>query len=179
MSFDQLRAFWRMEYITGPKQDVPGGNPFTWLPSLGDDREAHIVWRGRWTYLVLNRYPYNPGHLLALPYRAVPTLDLLEPAERHALMDTFVVGQELLSLAFRPDGFNTGFNFGAASGAGIPRHLHGHIVPRWNGDSNFMPVIGETRILPEALDATWARLVACAPRLSFNPEPQPLILRHD
>jgi ATP adenylyltransferase len=153
----QLHAYWRMEYIDAPRYPAEMRRPFSELPALGDDRAAHIVHRSGLCYLVLNRYPYNPGHLLAVPYRPASRLEELTAAERADLMESIVVGQSLLAAAFKPDGYNVGFNFGAASGGSIP-HLHAHIVPRWNGDNNFMPVIADTRVLPESLDATWERL---------------------
>jgi len=154
---DHLHAYWRMEYIEAPK-DQTFGNPFTEMPARGNDKAVHILHRSRLCYLVLNRFPYNAGHLLVVPFREVPELADLNTAERADLMDTVVLGQDILSRALRPDGFNIGLNLGAAAGAGIPRHLHVHIVPRWNGDTNFMPVLGRTRVLPQALDSMWARL---------------------
>ena len=156
---DILHAYWRMDYVTSAVDPTAGiDSPFSDLPKLGDDRKALIVHRAETCYLLLNRYPYNPGHLLVVPYREVPELADLEPAERLELMDLIIFGQKILKKALNPDGFNIGFNLGRASGAGIPRHLHGHIVPRWNGDSNFLPVIGKTRTLPQALDMTWEAL---------------------
>ena len=108
--------------------------------------------------IVMNRYPYNAGHLLVLPYREVAQLEDMAKEERHELMDLIVKAQEILTNALRPDGFNTGFNFGKAAGAGIPCHLHCHVVPRWHGDTNFMPVIGHTRVLPDSMDLMWERL---------------------
>jgi ATP adenylyltransferase len=131
--------------------------PFSELPALGDDRAALIVHRSSLSYLILNRFPYNPGHLLAVPFREVEDLDNLEPAGRADLMEEIAFARRLLAAAFKPDGFNVGFNFGSAAGGSIA-HLHAHIVPRWNGDTNFMPVIGHTRVLPQSLDATWVRL---------------------
>ena len=96
-----------------------------------------------------------------LPYREVAELNSLTVKERHELMDLIVEAQNILTRALRPDGFNTGFNFGNAAGAGIPCHLHCHVVPRWNGDTNFMPVIGNTRVLPDSMDAMFQRLHAC------------------
>jgi len=158
---DHLHAYWRMEYIEAPKS--PGGrNPFSEILKL-DDTEALIVHRSNRSFLVLNRFPYNAGHLLALPLREVAELELLEPEERLDLFETIVLGKRLLAAALKPDGFNIGFNFGQAGGAGIPQHLHAHIVPRWNGDTNFMPVIGKTRVLPESLKAMHARLVEALP----------------
>ncbi len=153
---DILHAYWRMEYVTKEADPVGGlANPFRALPELGDDRKALIVHRAKHHYLVLNRFPYNPGHLLIVPYREVAELAELTAEERLEMMDLMVLSQNLLRRAIHPDGFNIGMNLGRSSGAGIPRHLHCHVVPRWNGDSNFLPVIGDTRILPQALDQTW------------------------
>jgi ATP adenylyltransferase len=157
LNLQQLHAYWRMEYIQAPGYPPGMERPFTALPALGDDRTALIVHRAPLTYLILNRYPYNPGHLLAVPFRDVAELEELTPAERTDLMEEITFGKRLLAAAFKPDGCNVGFNFGSASGGSIS-HLHAHLVPRWNGDSNFMPVLGSTRILPQALDATWERL---------------------
>lgn len=158
-----LHAYWRMEYIEAPRfPEVK--RPFTELPALGDDRAALIVYRSPLSYLMLNRFPYNPGHLLAIPFREVVELEQLTPDESADLMATIVTGKRLLSAALRPDGVNVGFNLGAAAGGSIP-HLHGHLVPRWNGDNNFMPVLGQTRVLPQALDQTWVRLTEAAASL--------------
>ena len=157
----QLHAYWRMEYIDAPRYPAEMKRPFTELPALGDDRAAYIVHRSSLCYLILNRYPYNPGHLLAVPFRECTRLEELSAAERADLMEELVVAQRLLTAAFKAEGFNVGFNFGSVSGGSIP-HLHAHIVPRWNGDNNFMPVIGETRVLPQSLDATWERLTQAA-----------------
>lgn len=156
----QLHAYWRMEYIEAPRYPAAMKRPFTELPALGDDRAALIVHRTALSYLILNRFPYNPGHLLAVPYRDVTNLPELNRDERADLFEALVYGQQLLTAAMRPDGFNVGFNLGHAVAGGSIPHLHGHIVPRWNGDNNFMPVLGQTRILPEALDQTWQKLIA-------------------
>jgi ATP adenylyltransferase len=160
-SMERLHAYWRMPYILAPKDPDEGGNPFTRITQSGDDAKEYILLRGRHNFIVMNRYPYNAGHLLVLPYREVARLEDLTIEERHELMDLIVEAQKLLTRALRPDGFNTGFNFGDAAGAGIPCHLHCHVVPRWNGDTNFMPVIGNTRVLPDSMDAMWQRLHAC------------------
>ncbi len=160
-SMQRLHAYWRMPYILAPKNPDEGGNPFVRIHQSDDDQAEYILYRGKWNYIVMNRYPYNAGHLLALPYREAPGLEDLNEDERHELMDLIVKAQEILTRALKPDGFNIGFNFGHAGGAGIPCHLHCHIVPRWNGDTNFMPVIGDTRVLPDSMDAMWARLNDC------------------
>jgi ATP adenylyltransferase len=160
----QLHPYWRMDYIEAPRAPA-GHRPFTELPALGDDRAALIVHRAPLSYLMLNRFPYNPGHLLAIPYREVADLIDLTSAEQVDLMATLVFGEKLLRAVLKPDAFNLGFNLGRSAGGSV-EHLHGHLVPRWSGDNNFMPVIGQTRILPQALDDTWQRLVAEAARMS-------------
>jgi ATP adenylyltransferase len=162
----QLHAYWRMEYIEAPRYPAAMQRPFLELPALGDDRVALIVHRTKLSYLILNRFPYNPGHLLAVPFREVTELEQLNAAERADLFEEIIFGQRMLSKALRPDGFNVGFNLGSAVAGGSIAHLHGHIVPRWNGDNNFMPVIGQTRILPQSLDTTWEKLVAAARNLA-------------
>jgi ATP adenylyltransferase len=163
LNMQQLHAYWRMEYIEAPRfPDVK--RPFSELPLLGDDRAALIVYRSPWSYLMLNRFPYNPGHLLAIPFREVVDLEELTSEESADLFQIITVGKRLLTAAVNPDGFNIGFNLGNSAGGSIA-HLHGHIVPRWNGDNNFMPVIGQTRVLPQSLDATWERLSAAAAQI--------------
>ena len=153
---DHLHAYWRMEYIEAPR--LPDeSKPFTSLPALGDDAKALIIHRSPLSYLLLNRYPYNAGHLLVIPFRDVADLSELRADERTDLMNEIIFGKEVLKAALKPDGFNVGFNLGAAAGGSIS-HLHAHIVPRWNGDTNFMPVIGQTRVLPQSLEAMYARL---------------------
>jgi len=167
-----LHAYWRMEYIEAPKYP-DARNPFTSLPALGDDVTALIVHRAQWTYLLLNRFPYNAGHLLVIPFREVAELEQLTVAERDELMAMIVFAKRVLQEALKPDGFNVGFNLGSAAGAGIPRHLHAHVVPRWSGDTNFMPVIGQTRVLPQALDTMCRRLRAAAETLAAAEPPTP------
>ncbi|HEY1847859.1 MAG TPA: HIT domain-containing protein [Opitutaceae bacterium] len=164
-TMQQLHAYWRMDYIEAPRYPASMKRPFTDLPRMGDDKAAMIVHRSPLSYLVLNRFPYNPGHLLAVPFREVVDLEELSAAERADLMEELVFGKRLLTAAMKPDGVNMGFNLGSAAGGSIA-HLHGHIVPRWNGDNNFMPVIGQTRVLPQSLEATWERLAACAQGLA-------------
>jgi ATP adenylyltransferase len=165
----QLHAYWRMEYIEAPRYPADMPRPFTELPALGDDRAALIVHRSALSYLILNRFPYNPGHLLAVPFREVTDLDQLTAAERADLFDEILIGQRILSAALKPEGFNIGFNLGSAVAGGSIAHLHGHIVPRWNGDNNFMPVLGQTRILPQSLNATWEKLDHAARTLPGAP----------
>jgi ATP adenylyltransferase len=158
----QLHAYWRMEYIEAPRYPAEMQRPFSELPALGDDRAALIVHRSSLSYLILNRFPYNPGHLLAVPFREVTELEQLDGPERADLFEEIIFAERLLADALKPDGFNIGFNLGSAVSGGSIAHVHGHIVPRWNGDNNFMPVLGQTRILPQSLDATWEKLAATA-----------------
>ncbi|HZZ21030.1 MAG TPA: HIT domain-containing protein [Opitutaceae bacterium] len=161
----QLHAYWRMDYIEAPRYPAAMKRPFTDLPLMGDDKAALIVHRSPLSYLVLNRFPYNPGHLLAVPFREVVDLGDLTEEESADIMREIVFARKLLGAAMKPDGVNVGFNLGSAAGGSIA-HLHGHIVPRWNGDNNFMPVIGQTRVLPQSLEGTWERLTAALPAVS-------------
>ena len=158
-SMERLHAYWRMPYILAPK-NPDEKNPFTKIHQTDNDKKEYVLYRGQWNYILMNRYPYNAGHLLVLPFREVAELDKMEKEERHELMDLIVKAQKILARALSPTGFNIGFNFGNSAGAGIPSHLHCHVVPRWEGDTNFMPVIGNTRVLPDSMDAMWERLQA-------------------
>jgi ATP adenylyltransferase len=153
----RLWAPWRVEYITAAK--VPGC-VFCDAPSAGDDRAALILYRDPSGYLILNRYPYNSGHLMAVSFRHVARLEQLTGEEMQSLMALSGLAVRVLERAMRPEGFNVGMNLGRAAGAGIEDHLHVHVVPRWAGDTNFMPVLGDVKVLPEDLQATYDRLAA-------------------
>ena len=124
----------------------------------GDDERANILYRGERVFAILNAYPYNTGHLMIAPIRHAGDVGELDPGERSALFDLTCRSVEIVREAMGAEGFNTGMNLGAAGGAGIPGHLHMHVVPRWSGDTNFMPVTGETKVLPEMLADTYAKL---------------------
>lgn len=124
----------------------------------GDDRDARILYRGDATFVILNAFPYNTGHLMVAPQRHVGELEHLETDERHELIDLTSHAVAIVREALKPHGFNVGMNLGQVAGAGIPGHLHIHVVPRWGGDTNFMPVIGETKVLPEMIEQTDAKL---------------------
>lgn len=156
---NHLHAYWRMEYVESPKPEKGGDNPFIKALNLDNDREALILHRSALSFIIMNKFPYNAGHLLVLPIREVAELEKLDENERNDLMNAVVHAKAILAKALNPDGFNIGFNFGRAAGAGIPSHLHAHIVPRWSGDTNFMPVLGDTRVLPESLEAMYQRLI--------------------
>ena len=128
--------------------------------AVGDDRRALILKRGRLAFLILNAFPYASGHLMAVITRHVGTLETATAEELAEAMALVQSASRALGAAYHPDGFNVGLNQGRVAGAGVLGHLHVHVVPRWNGDTNFMPVIGETRVMPEALEATYDRLAA-------------------
>jgi ATP adenylyltransferase len=125
-----------------------------------NDEETLILWRGEDVFVIMNRYPYNNGHLLIVPYREVETYTALTPEEQTAIATTIDRCIRWLEEALDPEGVNVGMNLGAAAGAGIPDHLHVHVLPRWNGDTNFMTTTAETRVLPEDLSTTYDRLRA-------------------
>ena len=154
-----LHSYWRMEYIEAPPPPSKEKNPFTSIPQATEDKSVHLIHRDTWSYIVLNKYPYNAGHLLVVPYRQVQELNKLTQEERINFFNTIIKAQDLLKKAINPSGFNIGFNLGSAGGAGIPQHLHCHVVPRWIGDTNFMPVLGSTQVLPQSLDAMYDRLI--------------------
>lgn len=155
---DTLWAPWRVEYIQGPKED--GCFLCDILRAGGDDRANLVLKRGGVCAVLMNRYPYNNGHLMVAPYRHVARIADLAPGERLETMDLLDLSIAALTSAIRPDGFNVGMNLGRVSGAGLETHLHTHLVPRWNGDTNFMPVIGDTKVIPQALDDLWVTLRA-------------------
>ena len=158
-ALQRLWTPWRMGYIRGERTDL-GGCPFCVLPSgdPADDADVLILHRGAHAYVILNAYPYNPGHLMAVPYRHVSELDELTTDELHEMADLCQRSVAVLKETTSPSAFNLGINMGATAGAGIADHIHQHVVPRWNGDTNFMPVIGHTRVLPELLQETYERL---------------------
>ena len=123
-----------------------------------DDRDALVLLRGVHAFLILNAYPYAPGHLMAVTNRHVAAVGEAQPEELTDAMTLVQRGVAALSLEYRAEGFNVGLNQGRAAGAGIEDHLHVHVVPRWGGDHNFLTVVGDTRVLPEELTATWDRL---------------------
>jgi ATP adenylyltransferase len=151
-----LWAPWRAAYVAGPKEP---GCVFCRAPESGDDRASLIVHRGRLAYIILNRYPYNSGHLMVVPFRHLARTEQLSSEESLALMGLTTLAIRGLERALAPEGFNVGLNLGRAAGAGIEDHLHVHVVPRWVGDTNYMPVLGETKVLPQHLDETHARLI--------------------
>ena len=156
---ERIWSPWRMAYIQAAKeQGEDGGCIFCDLPAEGDDVRTMILARGELAFVIVNSFPYNPGHLMVAPFRHVGAFTSLEAAEL-ADVDALVARSiRALEQEMEPHGYNLGMNLGRVAGAGIPDHVHWHLVPRWNGDTNFMPVVGETRVLPELLEETYARL---------------------
>ena len=161
--FERLWTPHRMAYIGGENKPADGaagdGCPFCRAPALSDE-DSLVVGRGALTYALLNLYPYNSGHVLVCPYRHVADYTDLTPDEVTELGVTTRIAMRALRTAYGPQGFNLGMNIGDVAGAGIAAHLHQHVVPRWRGDSNFLPIVARTRALPEILADTRARLAA-------------------
>lgn len=148
---------WRLEYLTIPKAE---GCIFCHAAKGGDDRGTLVLWRGQRAFLILNRYPYNNGHFMAVPYAHVPSLEDLDSPTLMEMMVLLNQGLAALRATMMPDGFNIGVNLGQAAGAGIQDHVHIHVVPRWAGDTNFMPVVGDMRVVPETWLQTYDRFKA-------------------
>ncbi|MCS7234517.1 MAG: HIT domain-containing protein [Armatimonadota bacterium] len=151
----QLWAPWRLAYIKGPE---PEECIFCTKPAEGRDEENLIVWRGGSAFVMLNRYPYNSGHVMAVPRRHTGDLDDLTPPEVQDLWDAVRRSVRALRRAFGAQAFNIGINLGRAAGAGIEDHLHVHVVPRWAGDTNFMPVLADVKVIPQHLEDTYHQL---------------------
>ena len=153
---ERLWAPWRMEFIR--QSEKPAGCALCEYATLEPSRQSRVLVQTREAFVVLNKYPYVAGHLLVVPKAHVAHPKELEPDVHHALFRLVTASVEALERAVAPDGVNLGVNLGRAAGAGIHDHLHVHVVPRWQGDNNFMPVIGDVRVMPEYLEATWVAL---------------------
>ena len=164
---NSIWAPWRIEYILGPKDQ---GCFLCAAFGSNEERERLVLHRGRTCAVVINKFPYNSGHLMVCPFRHIATLAELDDQEALELMQLTAASVGILQAAMKPEGFNTGINLGQVAGAGLKDHLHQHIVPRWNGDTNFMPVIGDTKVMPQALDALWNLL---RPHFDQLPKPAP------
>lgn len=150
-----LWAPWRFQYITAAR---PEECIFCAFPRKGQDRERRILYQGKTAFAILNTFPYNSGHLMIVPHRHVADLADLEDAEALEVLRLTAAAMRAIRTVYRPEGFNIGLNIGRAAGAGIDDHLHIHVVPRWVGDTNYMPVLGEVKVLPEDLTVTYDRL---------------------
>ena len=152
----QLWAPWRMAYLRGEHQPMDG---CIFCEKLNyPDEQEHILHRGKFCYVTLNRFPYTNGHLLVVPYVHTGVLEDLDDPTSLELMQLVRHSIRQLRQIYQPQGFNVGVNEGSAAGAGVPKHVHLHIVPRWEGDANYMTVVGDTRIIPDSLEATYAAL---------------------
>ena len=155
---EQLHAPWRIDYILAPKEPSPDGSLFSKIAQSDQDEENLVIHRAKTCFALLNRYPYNGGHAMVVPYKQAADLHELTDGELAGLMQLTRHCQAIISTVMNPDGFNIGLNLGRVAGAGIIKHLHMHVVPRWNGDTNFMPVLANTSVVPEALKETAAKL---------------------
>jgi ATP adenylyltransferase len=164
----QLWSPWRSQYISSFKDKV--GKSDCVLCEISkqniEDEKSLIIDKGELTYTVLNLYPYNNGHLMVVPVRHTSDFSSLTTEEKSEIMNKLQTAEELLKTVYKPDGFNIGANLGKVSGAGIDEHLHFHIVPRWNGDTNFMPVLGEVKVISQDLLTSKKELVAANKKLS-------------
>ena len=153
-------APWRMEYILDEKRHDPSecSCAFCIGESESEDSERLVLWRGEHAFVIMNRFPYNNGHLLVAPYRHVADLCDLDDVENQEISRLICTCRLVVQEVMSPQGMNIGLNLGAAAGAGIADHLHWHLVPRWQGDTNFMPVVGETRVIPQHLVSTYELL---------------------
>ena len=152
---EQIWAPWRIKYI---QMEKPGGCILCEKPRQNNDAPNYILYRGDKNFVIMNSYPYNPGHLMVAPYRHIANLDELTNEELHEHFEIVSRSIKVLRQVFNPGGFNLGINMAKVAGAGIEVHSHTHIVPRWQGDTNFMPVISDVRIVPEALAETYEKL---------------------
>jgi ATP adenylyltransferase len=158
---DHLWAGWRGEYVATADDATQDGPACVFCRILGSglpDDETFILWRGEHSFAILNAFPYTSGHLMVMPLRHVGELDELTDDEGDELFRAARVATAAVKAAYKPGGFNLGANLGRAGGAGVPGHLHVHVLPRWAGDTNFMTAVADTRVLPETLGATWKKL---------------------
>jgi ATP adenylyltransferase len=158
---DRLWAGWRSAYVAAAGNGALSGSGSLFrqiLESGLPDSETHIVWRGSLTFAILNAYPYTSGHVLVMPYREVGELEDLTDEESAELWSAVRQAVVAVKRAYSPHGVNVGANLGEAAGAGVPSHVHLHVLPRWNADSNFMTSVAEVRVLPETLDDSWRKL---------------------
>lgn len=172
-AMEYLHAPWRIEYILAPKPPASPRSLFTRIAQSDDDEANLVVCRERTCFALLNRYPYNGGHLLVVPYKQVESLEELTDQELTDLMRLVRRCLRALKRTMHPDGFNVGLNLGRVAGAGIVDHLHFHIVPRWSGDTNFMPVLANTSVVPDALADVAARLRAALAEEEADPSEPP------
>lgn len=153
---ENLWAPWRLKYVEKPSAS---GNIFVELPALGQDRENYILFRGETAFVMLNAFPYTNGHLLIAPFRQTNDLPTMTDTELLEINRLVARSVKWITEVYRPDGFNIGVNLGRAAGAGIPEHIHWHVLPRWKGDTNFLTTVGDTRVMPQSLEDSYDRLL--------------------
>jgi diadenosine tetraphosphate (Ap4A) HIT family hydrolase len=167
VSLEHLWAGWRAAYVGSvANEEVASSDASVFsriLASGRPDEETHVVWRGAMCFAILNAFPYTSGHLLVMPYREVRELGGLTADEHAELWRATTDAVSALQAAYRPDGVNLGMNLGRIAGAGVPNHLHVHVLPRWDGDTNFMTAVAGVRVMPETLDDAWAKVRAAWP----------------
>ncbi|MGD9347164.1 MAG: HIT domain-containing protein [Candidatus Aminicenantes bacterium] len=152
-----ITAPWREEYVK--KASKMTECIFCQAVNKQEDRKTHILYRGQQNFIILNRYPYTPGHLMIAPYLHIDSIEKAGKDATNEMMDLLKLSLKILRQHYRPQGFNTGMNIGRSAGAGVADHYHLHVIPRWIGDSNFMPLIGKTKVVIEGLDSSYDKLV--------------------
>jgi ATP adenylyltransferase len=155
---ERIWAPWRLEYVKDAARDVEDECIFCAKPAEADDEANLIVHRGERCFVILNKYPYTNGHLMVAPFEHLPTIQELDPVTVGELMALAQRAMSVLEDEYSPHGYNVGFNQGRVAGAGVEHHIHMHVVPRWGGDTNFMPVIADTRVMAQTLEQTYAAL---------------------
>ncbi len=159
---------WRSHHLDSFLKEHGGGTSkddnslFSRIANSGDDRSNFVLWRGETVFVVMNLYPYNNGHVLIVPYRQVARYAELSDDERVEIARTIDKVVSWIDKALRPEGYNIGINDGAAAGAGIPGHIHVHVVPRWNADTNFMPTVADVKVVPQSIEESYGRILAAA-----------------
>jgi len=158
---EKLWSPWRSQYIDSfkeePKEALPG-SLFTRILNENDDRKNYLLYRGKNAFIIMNLYPYNSGHLMIVPYKEAKELSELDEETRLEMFSLLDLGMKALTEVMKPHGFNLGANLGRVAGAGIEDHVHFHIVPRWNGDTNFMPVLNDVKVISEEMGKTYDKL---------------------
>ena len=158
MANQRIWAPWRLKYVKGASDDAGGDCIFCDKPAVDDDRATLIVHRGERCFVILNKFPYTNGHLMVAPFEHVATLPELDADTVAEMMALAQRAMTILESAYAPHGYNVGFNQGRVAGAGVEHHIHMHVVPRWGGDTNFMPVLADTRVMPQTLEESYEAL---------------------
>jgi len=164
---EYIFAPWREEYVR--KLSTMSECIFCHALKMKNDKDAFILYRGKKNFIVLNKYPYTPGHLMIAPYEHLASFEQAEKKSTDEMADLLKVSLKILKRKYRPHGFNTGMNLGHSAGAGVADHFHLHVIPRWTGDSNFMPLVGRTKVVITDLETTYGQLFPLFQRAKSNP----------